>query len=250
MAVTLTFAILAAQWSVSFAAPANEPAAITGTVQTVTIETDVRTAVTTVLVTLSGDTSLPQTIRLSPKAALDFGLIIPDENGTPVINPNALGKTMQIDPSIAIVDDEANRHPVGDALATFFDEITDYETIMEEHEKGFGFGVIAQALWLTKKLEGDSTDFLAILDAKKTGDFSAFLLEDGTTPKNWAQFRTAVLDGDKKDIPGIVMSNKDKDSGNGNGNNGSGNGNGNSNNGNGNGNRNNDNDKNKGNGNK
>ena len=244
IAVTLTFAILVAQFSVSFAAPANNPAAITGTVQSVTIETDVTTAVTTVLITISGNTDISQTIRLCLKTARDFGLIISDENGTPAINPEALGMTIQVDPSTVITDDGANRHPVGDALATFFAEITDYETIMEEHDKGVGFGVIAQALWLTKKLEGDSQDFLAILDAKKTGDFSGFLLEDGTTPKTWDQFRTAVLEGDHQGGLGIVMSNKDKDDGNGN------NGNGHGSNGNGNANGNTDKDKNKGNRNK
>jgi hypothetical protein len=133
---------------------------------------------------------------------------------------------VDIDPESVIPDEEKPRHPVGSVLATFFSEITDYDAIMGAHEDGFGFGVIAQALWLTQKLEGDSVIFLSILEAKRSGDYSDFVLPDGTTPKNWGQFRKAVMEKEKGNL-GIVMSGKD-------GENGSGNGNGNGNNGNGN----------------
>ena len=99
---------------------------------------------------------------------------------------------------------------------------------MAAHDKGTGFGVITQALWLTMKLNGDSEVFLTILDAKETGDYSAFLLDDGTTPENWGLLRKAILDSsNKKGSPGIVNSNKDKnkDKNNNSDNNGNGNGN-------------------------
>lgn len=123
------------------------------------------------------------------------------------------------------LDDEP-LHPVGDALAAFFSDITDYETIMAAHKEGFGFGTIAQALWLTQKYVGDSEEldgadiFYEILLARETGDYSFFTLEDGTAIKNWGQFKKAILDGDKKGNLGVVISsqNKDKDkSNNGNG---------------------------------
>jgi hypothetical protein len=101
-------------------------------------------------------------------------------------------------------------HPVGFSLADFFSDLlgVDYETIMEYHDDGAGFGTIAQALWMTHALEGDTTTFAAIVEAKMTNDFSAIVLPDGTTPKNWGQFRKAVMaDREKsKENLGAIMS--------------------------------------------
>jgi len=66
--------------------------------------------------------------------------------------------------------------------------------------------VIAQALWMTDKLEGDSEVFLAIIDAKKSGDYSSITMPDGSTPSNWGQFRKALLQGDRKANLGQIMS--------------------------------------------
>ncbi len=74
----------------------------------------------------------------------------------------------------------------------------DYETIMSAHEQGVGFGAIAQALWLTTKLEGNAEIFEILIEAKQTGDFSAFVLEDGSSPENWGQLRKAIIGKDKK----------------------------------------------------
>ena len=225
----LAICALSAQTGVVFAAP---PATLLmGTVQSITLETDVNTAVTTVLFTIVDANNAPQTVRVSQVTALSLRLITTNENGMPVINPKALGRMVQIDQAVLITEDEADLHPVGDALATFFSDITNYDTIMAARNEGFGFGVIAQTLWMTQKLaedlEMDTLElFAAILEAKSTGDYSAFELEDGSTPQNWGQFRKAVLDGDKKGNLGIVMSNKDEAQGNGSGNNATGNGNG------------------------
>lgn len=125
----------------------------------------------------------------------------------------------------------------------------DYETIITYHDDGFGFGVIAQALWLTNNLEGDTETFEALLQAKQSGDYSTITLADGSTPDNWGDVVKSLKKGDNL---GSVMSGKGQTSeeasteattetttngrGNGNsGNNGNGNGNG-GNNGNGNGN--------------
>jgi len=193
--------VLAGQVSAVFAAPNL----ITGTVQSITLETSVDTAVTTVLITVVANGIL-QTVRVNIDSAITLGLVVLGGDGNPVINEAILGQLVEIDSS-TIIEDELHQHPVGDALATFFSDIVDldYETIMAVHNEGTGFGVIAQALWLTKKLNGNAELFLEIIDAKKTKDFSTFLFEDGTSPENWGQFKKAVMDG-TEEKPGVVMS--------------------------------------------
>ena len=94
---------------------------------------------------------------------------------------------------------------------------------MTAHEKGTGFGVIAQVLWLTRKLQGDTEIFLDILLARETGNYTAFTYEEGVSiPQNWGQFRKLILDGEKNNSLGIVMS--DREEGNGNNSVGTGNG--------------------------
>ena len=216
----LVMFILAGQVSAVFAAPER----IAGTVQSITLETNIDTAVTTVLITLS-DSGVSQTVRVNIDSAIALGIVILGGDGNPVINQAILGQLVEIDSS-TVIEDQLHQHPVGDALATFFSDIVDldYDTIMAVHDEGTGFGVIAQALWLTKKLEGNSELFLAIIDAKKSKDFSAFVLEDGTSPTNWGQFKKAVMDG-KKGKPGVVMTNNNNEDNNRSGN-GSNNGNG------------------------
>lgn len=232
--------ILVAQIGTVFAAPAlRGPAPIPGIVQSIALETDVNTGITTVLVTMLGENDLSQTTRVSLETAIRLGLVTLNADGNPVIHNMALGQTIEVDPATVIPDEEVHQHPIGRALATFFSGITglNYDQIMATHNKGTGFGVIAQALWLTMRFEGDSEVFLAILDAKETGDYSAFILDDGTAPKNWGQLRKVILDGSKNGNLGIVMSNKDKNKDKNNGSNDNTDGNGvEKNNGNGNGN--------------
>lgn len=101
-------------------------------------------------------------------------------------------------------------HPVGFSLAQFFTDLlgVDYDTIMEYHKEGAGFGTIAQALWMTNALEGDTTTFAAIVEAKMNNDYSSIVLPDGTSPKNWGQFRKSVMsDREKsKENLGAIMS--------------------------------------------
>lgn len=223
ISLIVTMTILVAQVGAVSAAPALQgPDPITGAVQSITVEIDINTGITTVLVTVFGENDLSQTARVSLETAITLGLVTLDGDGKPVINHITLGQPIEVDPATMIPDQEVDQHPIGSALATFFSDITglNYNQIMAAHKKGTGFGVIAQALWLTMKFEGDSEVFLAILDAKETGDYSAFILDDGTTPKNWGQLRKAILDSsDKKDNPGIMMSNKDKEKENDNRNN-------------------------------
>ena len=218
----LVLTVLLAQVNTAFAAQAL----IKGTVQSITLETNANTAVTTVLITLL-DKEVKQTVRITIESALTLGVVVLGGDGNPVINESILGQLIEIDSSTVIDEEQLNQHPVGDALATFFSDIVDldYETIMSAHNEGNGFGAIAQALWLTRKLDGDAVLFLMIIDAKKNNDFSAFALrEGGTTPKTWEQFRKAAMDS-KKDKPGIIIADKDNNNegGNDNGNNGNGN---------------------------
>lgn len=223
VSLILVTAVLVGQVSTVFAAA--DP--ITGTVQSITLETNVNTAVTTVRITLL-DNGASQKVRVNIDSAIALGLVILGGDGNPVINEAILGQQLEVKSSTVISEEPLHQHPVGDALATFFSDIIDlnYETIMTVHDEGIGFGVIAQALWLTKKLDGNAELFLAIITAKKTKDFSAFVLEDGTSPENWGQFKKAVMD-DKKDKPGIVMAIKDNNENNNASANGTNNGNGN-----------------------
>jgi len=213
ISLLLTITILGAQFGTVFAAPVpQESLPVTGVVQSITLETDINTGITTVLVTVSGENDLSPTVRVSQETAITLGLIALNADGNPLINTMALGELVEVEPATVIPDKEVDKHPIGSALATFFSGITGltYDHIMTAHDSGTGFGVIAQALWLTARFEGDSEVFLAILHARETGDYTAFILDDGTTPKNWGQLRKAILDSGKNGNLGVVMSNKDK----------------------------------------
>jgi hypothetical protein len=210
--IVLATILLATQIIAVGAAPTNQDTPpITGTVESITLETDAETGTTTVVVTLTDELGGTQTVRLSLEDATALGLLIDDET----INPDAVGNPTEIDPALVIPEapeetEEEAQHPVGSALANFFSDLlgVDYETVMDYHADGVGFGVIAQALWMTNALEGDSDTFAAILEAKQNNDFGEITLPDGSTPQNWGQFRKAVMhDRDKsKENLGAIMS--------------------------------------------
>lgn len=253
LGIVLTIILSMAQVGGAFAAPVSqESPPIRGTVQSITLESDPTTGVLTVIVAVMDSDQVVRKVRLIQETALALGFVLLDGDGNPVINQRALGLAAEIDPAAAISDQDAHQHPIANALATFFSNIEgmDYDTIMSAHRDGVGFGVIAQTLWLTSELGGDSQLFQDLLYAKKHNDYSAFsdLTEDGTPPRNWGQLRKVLLE--KKNL-GTVMSNHNNDGNHGNPGNGTGNsqekdknkdnndrghGNGNGNNGNGNGN--------------
>ncbi len=209
--IVLATILLATQIIAVGAAPARQDTTpITGTVESITLETDAETGTTTVLVTLTDDMG-SQTIRLSLEDALALNLVLDEET----VNPDAIGNPTEINPDLVIPEapeetETEAQHPVGSALSDFFSDLlgVDYNLVMDYHEEGIGFGVIAQALWITNALEGDADTFAAILDAKQSHDFSAITLEDGSTPQNWGQFRKAILhDREKsKENLGAIMS--------------------------------------------
>ena len=223
LGIILTIIISMAQVGAAFAAPVSQAATpISGTIQSITLESDPTTGVVTIIVDVMNSDQVSQKVRLSQETATALGLVVMDGDGNPVINETALGKTVEIDPTTVIPEQEKKQHPVGNALATFFSDIEgmDYDTIMAAHENGVGFGVIAQALWLTSELGGNSQLFQDLLYAKEHNDYSAFsdFTDNGTTPKSWGQLRNALLS--KKNL-GEVMSNhgNNGNQGNGNGNN-------------------------------
>ncbi|MBM4428387.1 MAG: hypothetical protein FJ031_14300 [Chloroflexi bacterium] len=190
---------------------------ITGTVQSVEFETDVESGETTVLVTLLDDMGEIQSLRLSPETAESLGLISTDlVTGQPSVADGAVDSEVTIDPAVVIpdeteveeeVEEEEPTHPVGLAVSEFFGSLVgvDYDTIMASHEDGFGFGVILQALWLANQIEGDAATFEALLEAKQSGDYSASVLADGSTPDNWGDVVKSLKKGSNL---GSVMSGK------------------------------------------
>lgn len=274
--ILLSVLILGQAFAVYAAPTRDDGGSITGAIQQIEIKTDTNTGVTTVFVTVK-ENNRTFRVQLSLEAALlhsNPALLSLDGDGNPIINADALGETIDIDPTAMIVEAQ---HPVGSALATFFG--VEYDDIMTYHESGNGFGVLTQVLWLTRNIAGDDpaegvmdaifADLMMVKNGELT--YAAFYSnyvtnEDGTPideesiPTNWGQFRKALLADDKKVNLGAIMSEKSDEptntllsnqnhgngrgngSGNGNGNgngnnngNGHGNENGNSNNGNGNG---------------
>lgn len=202
--ILLVLAVLFAQaGNVAAASQVQDTTPITGTVQSITTETD-SNGVTTVLVTLLDDQGGTQTLRLSVETAVILGLVtLEPSTMEPVVNETQLGQTVEIDPTTVIPEEEEDVHPIAAILASFFGE--DAGVVNEYHEDGFGFGVIAQAMWIAQGLNGDASTAGLILEAKETGDYSAFVLPDGSTPTNWGQFKNAALGKDKKNL-GIIVS--------------------------------------------
>jgi hypothetical protein len=133
-----------------------------------------------------------------------------EETGTPTDTTTTDTTTEEETPTEG---EEAN-HPVAQALADFFCGAlgVDYDTIIGFHEgteemDGYGFGVIAQALWAAKELDADPA---AILAAKTSGDYTG-LVPEGMVITNWGQFRKfafAEATDDYKHNLGEIMSGK------------------------------------------
>ena len=215
ISVLLAMLLLATQAIYVGAAPAaqeEEGTPITGNVDEVLVEVDSETKEVTVVVTITSEGAEPQTIRLDLGTAMELGLVAEDtENpGSYVVPDGAVGSEIEVDPTTALMGEEEKEHPVGSKISAFFSDLlgVDYDTIMTYHDEGVGFGVLAQALWMTKAMDGDTAMFSMILEAKRSGDYSLITFEDGSHPKNWGQFRKEVMsDRDKsKENLGAVMS--------------------------------------------
>ena len=203
--ILLAGAVLFAQAGPAAAAPTvQDTTLITGTIQSITTETDTN-GVMTVLVTLLDDLGATQTVRVSADTAAALGLVTLDPvTSGPVVNGTQIGQPVQIDPVTVIPEEtsEEPAHPIAVLLAAFFGE--DASVVNDYHQDGFGFGVIAQAMWISKNLNEDASLAGLILDAKKSGDYSEFILPDGSTPTNWGQFKKAV--SEEKNNLGVIVS--------------------------------------------
>lgn len=191
--------------SVAAAPQTQDTTPITGTIQGITTETDAN-GTTTVLVTLQDAQGATQTVRLSVDTAKTLGLVTVDPTTQqPVADQTQVGQTVSIDPT-AVIPDEATEevHPISKILGDYFG--VDPSVVDGYHQDGFGFGVIAQAMWMSKSITGDGSAAGDILQAKRTGDYSAFTLPDGSTPTNWGQFKKALREGKDKHNLGIIVS--------------------------------------------
>jgi len=224
--LVLAFAFLFAQVGNVAAAPLAQDPTITGNVVSITPEADAN-GVITVLVELEGG----QTVRISEATAIAQGLLQLDSAGQPILDANGLPVTVVLDPNTPlsvtiapgdIIADtpEEDVHPISALLAKFFfpDDESMASVIDGYHsEDGFGFGVIAQALWMSRNLTGEEeaidTDLTkAILQAKQDKDFEKFFEDHqeyevyfgDTLPTNWGQFKKGLLN--KKNNLGNVVS--------------------------------------------
>ncbi len=208
--ILLIAAMLFTQTGTVFAAPqAQDVTTIAGTIVSITTETD-ELGVTTVLVTLLDDMETEQTVRLDVDTAVALGLVTLDPvTMDPIVDETQVGMPVEIDPTTVIPDEESTEepmeetnHPISVLLAAFFGE--DAGVIDGYHEEGIGFGVIAQAFWMSQNYGGDASLAGVILEAKTTGDYSAVTLPDGTVPTNWGQFKKAL--SEKKNNLGSIVS--------------------------------------------
>ncbi len=122
--ILLVLTVLFAQVGVVAAAPQTQDTTpVTGTIQSITTETDAN-GVTTVLVTLLDDQGATQTVRLSVDTAVALNLVTLDPTTQePVVDETQVGQPVEIDPTTVIPDEapaEESVHPIAWLLAEFF----------------------------------------------------------------------------------------------------------------------------------
>jgi hypothetical protein len=136
----------------------------------------------------------------------------PESTEEPTVEPTEEPAT---DPDDATEEDDDNPTVVAQVLAKFFAKRNlglSYDEIMNYYESGMGFGVIANACWMSSLLGGDVT-VGEILAARKSHDFGKIKLPDGETANNWGQFKKAVMSSDKakKNLGAIMSKRADKE---------------------------------------
>jgi len=196
--------------------PVVEP--VTGIIQTITPLTDPITGDVTVRVALrTADGVLPVTYSLENAATL--GLVTATADIPPVVTvvESMIGQTLTVDPTLVLETGELVTQPVAVTLGDFLSGVlgVDGATLMTYHEQGLGFGEIAQAGFMSLALNGDSTVFASILNAKKSGDYSAIVLPDGSTASNWGQLRKSVFTNEKnlKNLGAVMSGRVEKENG-------------------------------------
>lgn len=184
----LVLAVLFAQVGSAVAAPQTQDGTVTvsGTVTEIG-QPETVNGVTTVPIKVEKD-GVTQTVRVSEEVAA--GLTVGEQVNLTVNSGDVIPPEETEEPDV---------HPIAKLLGSFFD--VNAGDVNEFHQDGFGFGVIAQALWMSKDLKGEADATLAgeILQAKKDKTFEQFfadhqdLFPDGSTaPTNWGQMKKAL----------------------------------------------------------
>jgi hypothetical protein len=215
--IVITCVLLAVPTLLVFAEnPIVEP--VTGTIQTITPLTDPITGDVTVRVGLrTTDGVLP--IIFSLENAVSLGLVTATADIPPVVTvvEAMIGQILTVDPSLVLETGELVTQPVAVTLGDFLSGLlgVDGAALMAYHEQGLGFGEIAQAGFIALALDGNSTTLSTILAAKKSGDYSAVVLPDGSTPSNWGQLRKAVFSNEKnlKNLGAVMSGRVEKENG-------------------------------------
>ena len=214
----LIIAVLFAQVGNVAAAPQLQDGTtttITGTIKSIETQLD-GNGETIVLVTVEGEEGT-QTISLTAQEAADNLLFNLDTRELLVAEGDEV--ELVVDPNDVAPAEEVTEedvHPIAWILAEFFDE--DASVVNEYHEDGFGFGVIAQAMWMSRNITGtedetgDASLAWDILQAKQEKDFQTFFDDheeyfvdlEGDVPTNWGQFKKSLLE--KKNNLGVIVS--------------------------------------------
>ena len=181
----------------------TDPAVLltSGLVTSLVFIPDLLTGITSLEVKLTDTLNVEQTVTLDLATALEMGLLS--------VNETKISTEIEIEADDIL---ESGAYPrVLTILGTFFgfapgvtfDQLTAYR------EAGFGYGEIAQACWLAARLGGDSALLDQILLAKKSGDYSALILPDGTVVSNWGQLLKATRSEHGQNLGSIVSGRAD-----------------------------------------
>jgi hypothetical protein len=216
-AILLVTAVLFAQVGTVFAAPpAQDTTPVPVTVTGLSTTTD-STGATIVVVTALDSNGATQTYNISVDTAVSLGLatVEPTTNQVTLLDltQTTTPVTVTIDPATVLPGEEQPTervNPISAFIAAFFK--VDAATVQGYHDDGYGFGVIAQAFWMSKGIIEDGTTdptvvAKCILDAKKNGTYGeCFSFGDDPVPTNWGQFKKALMDNKEKHNLGFIVS--------------------------------------------
>lgn len=226
--ILLVLAILFAQVGNVVAAPPTQDGTtttITGTITNIETKTDAN-GQTIVLVTVKGATGT-QTVSLSAQEAADQGLF--DLNTGQLLAKARDSVELVVDPNNVVPVEEPAQpavHIISQLLADFFFKgdpqmaslIDSYHTGENDANQVFGFGVIAQALWMSRDSKGNADVQLAgdILQAKQDKNYKAFFEAHpeyadqfgDNMPSNWGQFKKVLRE--KKQNLGVIVSGQEE----------------------------------------
>jgi hypothetical protein len=196
LVLLVALALAVGQISFAQAAPLQQTSVVD--VTSVTPITDPDLNVTGYIVQYTDGTG-DHTVVLTVDEAIAWGLV--DSSGNLLVTLPYVGLVIPVaspDPCTS----SGTGQPVGEALTGVFcgSQGVSYDTIMGWQTSGYGFGVIAQALFMAQTLGGDPTLAAAILAAKTSGDYSglaawltAIGVEDPSTVTNWGQLKKALM---------------------------------------------------------